>query len=433
MYYKYKLGNGLEIIAEDVPAVRSVAFGIWIRGGSRTERRAEQGIAHFIEHMMFRGTARRTGAQIAEELDEIGGQINAFTSKEHTCYYTVTLDEHLDTAMDVLADMFFNSRLDDEDIAKEKAIVLEEIDMCEDTPDDLVYEHLQQSVWAGSPLAHPILGFKETVCAFGRTALEAYISRCYRAEDVVISIAGNLGDISKLFAKVEMLFSDFGSMPRFAGEDSAVSPIGSKSTLYTPSIYMCIKPIEQLHILLGFPGFSESANERYTLAVLNTVLGSGMSSVLFQKVREELGLAYSIYSHSSGFSDTGLLYIYAGTSPENSPQALRAIIEQTGRIHNLSCECLQRAKKQIKSNLLLSLESTQSRMFSIGRSQLSLGDAAHTSEIFSAIDAVSIESLNDVAARVLNLSEMSLATVGPASKEQAKELEAIVNGYGLAS
>ena len=415
------LPNGVTVVAENMSTVRSVAFGLWVRGGSRAE--GAHGAAHFLEHMMFRGTNTRSGADIAYQVDAIGGHINAFTSKEHTCYYTVTLDEHADTAMEIIADMFFNSRLDEDDISKEKAIIHEEIDMVEDTADDLVYELLQQSVWEGSQdMAHPILGTKESVGGLERGILERHLRA--HPSDVVIAVAGNIGSIDALLPKLERFFG--GVWP---GDRVPVSRSGVTS--YRPCITIRCKPIEQLHLLLGFPGTTMGSAQRYDMAVLNTILGAGMSSVLFQRIREEMGLAYSVYSHNSSFTDTGLLYIYAGVSPSNANEALRAILEEVAGLLKINETQLRHAQAQIKSSLLLGLESTQSRMMRLGRGYISLGRTTDIDEISSGIQAVSLESLQRLAYEVLKNSRMSMSAIGPLTKDEERVLTDLLGGYGL--
>lgn len=421
MYYTRVLSNGVTVVAENMASVRSVAFGIWVRGGSRAE--SVGGASHFLEHMMFRGTHRRSGAQIAQEMDAIGGHVNAFTSKEHTCYYTLTLDEHLDTAMDVLADMFFSSKLAEEDIAKEKDIIFEEIDMVEDTPDDLIFDVMQESVWGDSALAPPILGTKESVNSITQDVLRSAL--CCSPSDVVVAVAGNFGGMEELISKIDALFGREWATP--APRNS------SKPTIYTPKIIARHKPIEQLHMLLGFPGVEVGSEQRYDMAVLNTILGAGMSSVLFQRIREEMGLAYAVYSHNSSFSDTGILYIYAAVSTQNAKAALSAILEETTSLPDLSQDTLRHAQAQIKSSLLLNLESTQSRMVRIGRGHITLGEVAGLDEISEGIEAVSLDSLRRLMSETLKPSAMSLSAVGPIEAKDMAGLKDLVGGYGLSA
>ncbi|MCL2852966.1 MAG: insulinase family protein [Defluviitaleaceae bacterium] len=405
MYHIQKLSNGITIVSEPIPFVRSIAFGIWVRNGSRNETPSCKGISHFIEHMMFKGTDARSYADIAEEMDAIGGQVNAFTSKEYTCFYTVSLDEHFDTALDILADMFLRSSFPPEELAKEQRVVLEEIDMYEDTPEDLVFEVLQENIWRGSTLGHSILGDPATINSFDRDTLNRYLAANYHPENIVISISGNINP-EQVTRKVEGYFGDLRA--------SVAPPSRPDTPAYLGGAYSKVKDIEQVHLLLSFPGIELNSPRLYDMTLLNTILGSGMSSLLFQKVREELGLAYSVYTHYSSYVDTGLFSVYAAVSPQNLEVTCAAINDELKAFSAgaLSASRLAKAKEQLKSSLLLSLESSSSRMMRMGRSQLMLGRIHTSDEIIEKIDNVTHENVLDMAKDILRPDKISIATVG---------------------
>jgi len=385
--------------------VRSVAFGIWVKNGSRGELPSQKGISHFIEHMLFKGTSKRSHVDIAEEMDAIGGQVNAFTGKEYTCYYTVSLDGHFDTALDILADMFLNSSFPAEELTKEQRVVLEEIDMYEDTPEELVFEIMQENIWRGSSLGHPILGDAATVSSFDQQALRSYFSANYHPENIVISVAGNV-DPAELVRKVADYFGNYST--------SGAAPSLTPTLDYHRGVYGKTKDIEQAHLLLAFPGIELSSPRLYDMTLLNTILGSGMSSLLFQKIREELGLAYSVYTHYSSYVDTGLFAIYAGVSPENISVTYEAVVKELEAIAagNITAAHVAKAKEQLKSSLLLSLESSSSRMMRMGRSMLMLGRVHTSDEIIEKIDNVTHESVLNMAEDILCIDKMSVAAVG---------------------
>ena len=404
MYHTHTLSNGITIVTEQIPFVRSVAFGIWVRNGSRNEEPATKGISHFIEHMMFKGTPTRSYSDIAEEMDAIGGQVNAFTSKEYTCFYTVSLDNHFDTALDILSDMFLRSGFPAEELAKEQRVILEEIDMYEDTPEDLVFEIMQENIWRESTLGHPILGSPATVSSFDRETLIGYFGSSYRPENIVISVAGNI-EPDVAVRKISAYFEDMRANAEASGAPD--------SPVYFGGVYGKVKDIEQAHLVLSFPGIEMSSPRLYHMTLLSTILGSGMSSLLFQKVREELGLAYSVYTHYSSYADTGLFSVYAGVSPENLNVTYDAIVNELQAItaKTLTETHVVKAKEQLKSSLLLSLESSSSRMMRMGRSKLMLGRIHTSDEIIAKIDNVTHENVLAMAADTLCPDKMSVATV----------------------
>ena len=399
------LKNGLTIVMEPITSVRSVSFGIWVKNGSRNESPDTNGISHFIEHMLFKGTSRRSAKDIADEIDEIGGQINAYTSKELTCYYTRTLDTHFDTALDVLADMFFNSKFDDTEIKKECNVILEEINMYEDTPEDQVYDILQAEGWKNNPLGFSVLGSEKTISTFNNKTFRSYFDSNYRPEKTVIAIAGSF-EPQETVKKIETYFGGFSSLN--------TNPVPDFKTIYTPAFIKKEKDIEQMHLCFGFPGLPVGSERAYVLACLNTVFGGGMSSRLFQKIREEKGLVYSIYSYNAGFVDTGIFTIYAAMNPKQVEKAISLIINEIKSLHTdrISEEYLKNTKEQLKSNLLLSLESSSSRMSSLGRAQLLLNRVISPDELIQKIDAITIEKIYEVIGSVFDLGSISVSAVG---------------------
>lgn len=405
MFDTIKLENGVSIVMEQMDSVRSVAFGIFVKNGSINEDKDNNGISHFIEHMMFKGTKKRTFKDIAEEMDNIGGQLNAFTSKEYTCYYTRVLDTHMDKAIDVLTDMFFNSKFDEKDIEKESKVILEEISMYEDSPDDIVFTEIQKNIWEGSSLGYSVLGPKENIKRFKRNDFLNYLDKKYIAQNIVISIAGNF-DKSKFLEIVKEKFSTMkiGSVDKEAN---------SKKQYNTKKIKI-YKDIEQLHLCLAFEGVSFNSKYNYSMSLLNTIIGGGMSSILFQKVREEKGLAYSIYSYNSNFINNGLFNIYVGLNKSELKNTIDIIKNE---IINLKCkkiskDQIDKTKEQLKSNYIMGLESTSNRMSSIGRSKLILDKIKTPDEIIEEVDLISKKDIDYLIDNVFDINKMSIAVVG---------------------
>ncbi len=405
MFNTITLENGLRIVTETVPFVRSIAFGIWVKNGSRNESIEQNGISHFIEHMFFKGTTSRLASDIASEIDSIGGQINAFTAKEYTCYYTLTLDTHFDTALDILADMFFNSKFDEKDIKKELNVIIEEINMYEDSPEELVHDLLQSNVWKNDSLGYPILGEEKIISSFNKKIFKNYYNTNYHPQNTVIAIAGNF-ESDDMIKKIEKYFGDFSR--------SIDLPNNKYKTVYTPSIVTKEKEIEQIHMAIGFPSIPIGSENAYDLAIFNTIFGSGMSSRLFQKIREDEGLAYSVYSYASSYIDMGLFTIYAGLNPSQSEKVINIISREIKNIFTdkITESQLIKTKEQLKSNYLLSLESSSSRMNSIGKSQLMLNKIIYPEEIIKKIDNVTIDRIYELIEKIFIFDNMSLSVVG---------------------
>lgn len=390
---KVQLRNGLRVVMEKIPTCRSVSFGIWVKTGSRHEDETTNGISHFIEHMMFKGTERFDAKAIADSFDAIGGNVNAFTSKEYTCYYAKVLDEHLPLAVDVLSDMFFRSTMQEDELMKEKNVILEEIAMYEDTPDDTVHDLVTRAAYGSHPLAYPILGTKERLSPMGPDHLRQYMQEHYTIENTVIAVAGNFDD-----SIVELLEKHFGHFEN-TKQSSSITPPSFHSELFYHK-----KKTEQNHICLSLPGCSMTDPRLYAMILLNNVIGGGMSSHLFQEIREKRGLAYAVYSYHSSHADTGLFTIYAGTAPKQTQEVLDLTLQVLGdlAVQGLSNEELRKGKEQLKGNLILGLESTGSRMNRLGKNELMLGKHYTLDEIIARIEAITMEDVSFVLQRMLS-------------------------------
>lgn len=403
---KYTCKNGVRIVLEQIPTVRSVAIGVWIGTGSRNETEQNNGISHFLEHMFFKGTTTRTAKEIAEAFDSIGGQVNAFTSKEYTCYYAKVLDEHASFALEMLADMFFHSTFVDEELQKERNVVLEEIKMYEDTPDDIVHDLLSKACYANHPLGYPILGTEETLRTFTGDSLRGYMADYYTPDRVVISVAGNVDE--SFIQKVESYFGFF-TAKRKASE--------SPAPLFQPQKLARQKETEQAHLCIGFNGLPVGHPDIYTLIVLNNILGGSMSSRLFQEVREQRGLAYSVFSYHSSYQDSGLLAIYAGTGNNQLDLLFETIQETIEKLKEdgITEKELKNSKEQMKGSLMLGLESTNSRMSRNGKNELLLGRHRTLDEIIEEIDGVTVEKVNELARRIF-AEDCALALISPSGQ-----------------
>lgn len=403
MVQKFETHNGLRIILEKIPTVRSVSIGIWIGTGSRFESKEVNGISHFIEHMFFKGTKTRSAQEIAEAFDGIGGQVNAFTSKEYTCYYAKVLDDHAEIAIDVLSDMFFNSVFEEKELEKEKNVVLEEIKMYEDAPDDIVHDLLAQASYGGHALGLPILGTQETLKSFSNQTLRSYMEDEYTAEKVVVSVAGNVDET--FIEKVKVIFKDVKK--------------SDKARQFTTANFLANKLVrkkktEQAHLCLGFNGLQIGADDIYSLVILNNILGGSMSSRLFQEVREKKGLAYSVFSYHSSFHDSGMLTVYSGTAPNQLDELYETMMETLNSMKEIGIteKELNKGKEQLKGNLMLSLESTNSRMSRNGKNELLLKRHRSLDEIIEEINNVTITNANKLSAEILS-KPYSLALISP--------------------
>ncbi|MFC4077882.1 M16 family metallopeptidase [Salinithrix halophila] len=407
MIQKHTLPNGVRVVAESIPHVRSVAFGLWIGTGSRHESLDNNGISHFLEHMMFKGTKTRTARQLAETFDEIGGHVNAFTSKEMTCYYAKVLDEHLPIAMDVLADMFFESTFQAEEIGKEQKVIEEEIRMVEDTPDDIIHDWLSSAAFSQHPLGYPVLGSVDNIRHFDRDTVRTYRDRHYRADQLVIALAGNLP--RDWLQQVEARFVGFTG--KTEKEESEEAPI------YTAEVISRAKATEQTHFCLGLPGVPIKDSRIYSFILLNNILGGNMSSRLFQEVREERGLAYSVFSYHSAYSDSGLFTIYAGTGHDQADEVLGLVtgILEDIRQRGVTEAELKKGKEQLKGSLMMSLESTNNRMSRLGKNELLLGHHMSMDEVVEAVEELTREEILKTARDVFS-RPMALSIISPDGK-----------------
>ena len=396
------LPNGVRLVTTRIETVRSAALGFWIAGGSREEKPEESGAAHFIEHMLFKGTHRRTAADIARETDAIGGQLNAFTTKECTCFYGLVLDDHLPQALDILWDMVFCSKFDQSAVETERGVILEEIDMYEDTPDDLCGEKLVEKVFAGSPLSRPILGREETLASMTGDFLKDYHRRHYRPDNTVVSLAGSFSE-----EVLEDIRRRFSALP--AGEKTGTLPAA-----YTPEFVSTEKPIEQNHLILAFPGLTYGSPRRFAGQMLSALIGSGVSSRLFQRVREELGLCYSVCSYGAGHEDIGLFCVYTALNKETEARALETIcrVIRDFAEEGPTDEEMERAREQARSNVILGMESTQAWMSHAGRSLLFMGEIMTPEQIIAAYNAVTREEIMDLARDTFRWDRVSLSAVG---------------------
>lgn len=396
------LPNGVRIVTEKIDTVRSAALGIWVGGGSREESPRESGAAHFIEHMLFKGTENRSAADIARETDAIGGQMNAFTTKECTCFYGRVLDDHLPRALDILWDMVYRSSFTQEAVETERGVIQEEIDMYEDTPDDLCAEKLFAEIFRGSSLARPILGSKESLAPMTGDFLRCYHRRHYRADNTVVALTGSF---------TEEVLEDI--RRRFSGLEAGEAPVVDQA-VYTPAFVTTKKPIEQNHLILAFPGLTYASPRRFALQLLSAILGGGVSSRLFQTVREQQGLCYSIYSYGAGHQDAGVFCVYTALNRETEETALetiRRVIDQFLQ-EGPDQEELDRAREQSKANVVMGLESTHALMSHAGRSLLFLDQILTPEEIIAAYDAVTREDVMDLAREIFRWDQVSLSAVG---------------------
>ena len=402
MYEKITLPNGARVVFERMEGVRSVSLGIWVGAGSRFERAEEGGSAHFIEHMLFKGTATRTAAQLAEEADALGGQLNAYTTRDNTCFYTRVLDTHLPRAAEVLADMFFRSRFDEADVESEKGVILEEIDMYEDTPEDVAAENLLAGCFPGA-LGRPVLGTEETLAGLSGRSLRAFMERTYTAPRIAVALAGSFTD-----ADVDAVARIFAQMPPAEHTEP-------ERSAYAPCLTLREKAVEQNQLVLGFPGLETASEERFAMQLFSNILGGSSSSRLFQTVREKHGLCYSIYSFTAGYQDTGLFAVALAANRQSERRALGLTIDELRRIRDegVTAAELGRAREQVTASILMSLESSASRMNRLGYGELFLPRGALTpDELIERYEAVTLADVRSLAQRTLDFRRASLSAVG---------------------
>jgi len=398
------LPNGLRVVSEYMPHVRTACIGVWTDVGARHETESESGLSHMLEHMAFKGTQLRSAQAIAEEIENVGGHMNAYTSREHTTYFTRVLKEDLPLAADILADILLNSAFDEKELVREKDVILQEIAQTNDTPDDLVFDMLQETAFPDQAMGRSILGTSERVRAFTRDDLVTYMSGHYRGEGMVLAVTGDV-DHEYVVNLVKSAFVKFEA---------------KKVSTYEPAVFKggdrrLFRPLEQLHLTLGFPACSFTDDDYYALQVYSMILGGGMSSRLFQEIRENRGLAYSVYSFAASHADSGMLGIYTGTSTELGGPVMPVIADEMKKLTDGPKEAeLSRARTQLKAGLLMSLESTSSRAEQIGRQMLIFGRVIPMEELVASVDAVDFDAVRRVAENVLE-GPMALASVGEAT------------------
>jgi len=416
MYNKHILSNGLRIVTEHIPYVKSISIGVWIETGSKKELPEENGISHFIEHMLFKGTKTRSAKDIAEAIDAVGGQINAFTGKECTCYYVKVLDSHYDLAIDVLSDMVFNSNLDPNEIDKERSVILEEISMYEDSPEDLVHDLFSQTLFKDSTLGYPILGTRESLENLNQEKMQAYMKKHYRPDNSVISVAGNF-DEAQLLKKIEKCFDGW--------QLNAEAETKEPELKYHFEVLHKSKDIEQTHLCMGFKGIQMGNKEVYPLMVVNNILGGSMSSRLFQSIREERGLVYSVYSYPTTYKNGGIFAIYAGMNPQQLEEVCQLIKKELETLIKvgLTAEELHKAKEQLKGNYILGLESTSSRMTSIGKAELLQQRIYSPKEILQFIDDIKMQDVDALINKVIKLDQVAATIVS--KKDQRKTFDKV--------
>ncbi len=417
---KETLTNGITLLTERMPHVRSVTLGIWLRRGSRDEPPSLNGASHFIEHLVFKGTETRSAREIALAVDSIGGQMDAFTSKEYTCFYAKVLDDHVKDAVELLSDIVLRPLFDATELERERKVIVEEIRMVEDAPEELVYDIFSTHFYPGHALGRPIQGTEGTVGGLSRKRLLGYFRDNYVPANILIVATGNVGhkELAHLLAK------SFGRMPR----GGRLAPAGRPPRTRGGIVTCPKKELEQLHLLMGVPAFPEVHAQRYPLFVLNALLGGTMSSRLFQKIREERGLAYSVYSAVNAFRDAGVLMIYAGTSPDKGDELLSVVRDELRELHDKgpSAREVEVAKEHLKGSLMLSLESTSSRMSNLARQEMYHARTFSMEEILLQLDRVTRAEVHRMARRVFRPRTPALAAVG-----RTRALKAMRSGFSL--
>ena len=399
------LENGIRVITETVNHVQFMSMGFWVGVGSRYENEKQWGITHFIEHMLFKGTEKRTAEQISGAVDAVGGQLNAFTSKENTCYYIKTLTEDFPLAVDVLSDMFLNSKFDNEEIAKEREVIIEEIKMYEDTPDDQVHDLMSANLWPEHPLGRAILGTEESIAAFDHDMLKDYMKQYYTGSNIVVSVVGNISHDQVVNAIREVL----GGIPKGEPNQYLVADRAK------PGVNCYHKEIAQSQICVAMPGVAKEDDRLFPLSILNTYLGGGMSSRLVKKIREEEGLAYSVYSYNGSYTDTGAFVISVGTRPENCQRVVDIILEELEdvRQNGITEDALNKSFSQLKGSLYMGLETVNSRMNKLGRSMLTYGRVITPEDNVADLAKVTVEDVKSLAEDMFRRENLQITVLGP--------------------
>lgn len=413
MYEVSVLPNGIMVVTEVVPHVRSVSIGFWVKAGSRAETPRVRGVSHLIEHMLFKGTPSRSAKQIAEEVDRIGAQLNAYTSKEYTCYYAKCLDSHLPIAVDILSDIFRSSLLQESDLEKEKSVVIEEISMCEDNPDELAHDLIYRALWGDHQLGVNTLGERDTVRSLTREDLVSYMENWYRPGTLFVVAVGNVSHADL----VHLISHHLGDL------EGAPAEVAFSKPEVAGDVLVVERDTEQIHLCIATSGASRVDPLRYPVTVLDGILGGSVSSRLFQQLREERGLVYSTYSYNACYSDTGLFGVYAGMSPEQFEEVVELIASQLSSIKagHVTEDEVERAKEQLKGNLVISLESTSNRMSRLAKLAMFHKRLTTPDEVVRRIDAVTLRDVVEAAEIILNPTSFAVSAVGPV-EDRMKEL-----------
>jgi predicted Zn-dependent peptidase len=421
-YLLTTLDGGTRVVTEPLPSVRSVAIGLWIGTGSRDEGDGHAGVSHFLEHLLFKGSASYSALDVAEIFDTFGGELNAATARDYTVVYSRVLDEHLETALDVMTDMVFAPSLADLDAERE--VVLEEIAMVEDSPQELIFDLVTKAVFGRHPLGRPVLGSADVISNVSRRSLASFHRRRYRPDNVVVATAGSV-DHDRLVGHVDRMRAKAGAAP--AQRPSARTPFVAPPK---PSLVFQAKPTEQYHVCLAAPGIARSDRRRFTASILDSVLGGSASSRLFQEIREKRGLAYAVYTFSSQYADTGQIGVYVGTREENLAECLRIVSEQVDDVaeHGPGAEELARAKENLKGRIMLSMEMTSNRMSRLGKSLITDSELLGLDRILAEIEAVDAEAVSQLAAVLLPSEAISVAAIGPSEERLLDAVEPVCPG-----
>ena len=399
------LSNGLRIITDRMESVETVALGAWVNAGTRNETAEVNGISHLLEHMAFKGTARRSAQQIAEDMDNVGGHLNAYTSRDHTAYFAKVLKEDTTLAVDIIADILLNSTMDAEELEREKHVIVQEISQVNDTPDDIIFDKFQAKAYPDQPMGWPVLGSEELVRSVTSQRLKSYLSEHYAAEHTILAASGNIQH-DRFVADVERCFASY----------KPSAKISSVSSKYAGGEHREARELEQVHLVLGFPGVAYDDPDFYNISALSVLMGEGMSSRLFQEIREKRGLAYSVFSSTQSFSDTGLFTIYTGTAPDELPKLMPILCEEIRKsAGSITPEETKRAKAQIKSSLLMSLESPSSRCSARARQLVVYGRPLTTDEVIERVEAIDTAAIRATAARIF-AGTPTMAAIGPLDK-----------------
>ncbi len=405
MYEKSVLDNGARVLTETIPHYHSVCIGLWVTTGSRDEKESENGISHFIEHVLFKGTKRRSAQEIARTIDSVGGSMNGFTGRESTCFYARVLDRHLDLAVDLLSDIFLHSTFDPQEIERERLVVLQEVKTVEDTPDDYIHDLFSRTFWGDHPMGQPVIGSVERIQSFSREQIVGYFQEKYRSDRMIIAVVGNIQH-NKV---VELVGGAFSQVPSGSKVKDRVVPQGSSRTSVLG------RKTEQVHLCLGMKGLPYGSSKRFASYVLNSILGGGMSSRLFQEIRERRGLAYSVFSYFPSYMDTGLVVVYAGTDKEKVGQAVELILKELERLKRspIDQEELVTCKEQLKGSLLLSLESSDNRMTRLAKNEIYFNRFLSIGEVIDQIDRVTADEVNELANELFVSDHLCLTLLGP--------------------